>query len=38
VREGLLPAGWFSEQYRLLSKLDADIYGSDGMLVFERVP
>ncbi len=37
VREGLVPAGWFPEQYRLLSKLDTDIYGSDGMLVFERV-
>ncbi len=38
VREGLVPAAWFPEQYRLLSKLDADIYGSDGMLIFERVP
>jgi arabinofuranosyltransferase len=38
VREGLLPAPWFSEQYSLLSKLDTDIYGSNGMLVFERIP
>ena len=38
VRESVQPAAWFSEQYRLLSKLDTDIYGSDGMLIFERMP
>ena len=38
VRNTLLPAGWFAEHYRLLRKLEADVYGSDGMLVFERVP
>jgi len=36
VRNTLLSADWFAEQYRLLSKLEADIYGSDGMLVFSR--
>jgi len=38
VRNGLLPAPWFQEAYALLEKLDSDIYGSDGMLVFRRVP
>jgi hypothetical protein len=38
VREGLLPARWFGEEYALVEKLDTDIYGSDGMLIFERVP
>jgi arabinofuranosyltransferase len=37
VRESLLPARWFEEEYTLVEKLDTDIYGSDGMLVFERV-
>jgi arabinofuranosyltransferase len=38
VRESLLPARWFEEEYILVEKLDTDIYGSDGMLIFERVP
>lgn len=38
VRESLLPAVWFQAQYNLLAKLDTDIYGSDGMLIFERMP
>ena len=38
VRESLLPARWFKEQYALVQKLDTDIYGSDGMLIFKRVP
>jgi hypothetical protein len=37
VRQSVLPEPWFQQQYRLLEKLDTDIYGSDGMLVFERV-
>ena len=36
VRNGLLPAPWFQDQYTLVEKLDTDIYGSDGMLIFER--
>ena len=36
VRESLLPAPWFEAEYILLEKLDADIYGSDGMLIFGR--
>ncbi|MEA3339987.1 MAG: hypothetical protein U9R15_08480 [Chloroflexota bacterium] len=35
-RRGLLPDPRFQAQYRLLEKFEADIYGSDGMLVFER--
>jgi arabinofuranosyltransferase len=38
VRRSLLAAPWFGESYRLVRKLDTDIYGSDGMLVFERLP
>jgi arabinofuranosyltransferase len=38
VRYALLPADWFHEQYDLLEKLDTDIYGSDGMLIFHRRP
>jgi arabinofuranosyltransferase len=37
VRNTLLPAAWFHRQYRLIAKLDTDIYGSDGLLIFERV-
>lgn len=35
-RLGLLPDPDFQARYRLLEKLEADIYGSDGMLVFTR--
>ncbi len=37
-RLGLLPDPRFQSRYRLLEKLEADIYGSDGMLIFERIP
>jgi len=37
VRNTLRPAPWFRKQYALLTKLDTDIYGSDGMLIFERL-
>jgi hypothetical protein len=33
-RRGLLPNPQFQARYRLLEKLDTDIYGSDGMLIF----
>jgi hypothetical protein len=36
-RRGLLPDPRFQERYRLLERLGTDIYGSDGMLIFERV-
>jgi hypothetical protein len=35
-REGLLPDPRFQERYELLEKLETDIYGSQGMLVFTR--
>jgi hypothetical protein len=35
-RRGLLPDPRFQAQYQLLEKIETDIYGSDGMLVFER--
>lgn len=35
-RLGLLPNPKFQARYRLLEKLEADIYGSDGMLIFAR--
>lgn len=35
-RRGLLPAPDFQNRYRLLRKLETDIYGSDGMLIFTR--
>jgi hypothetical protein len=34
VRKTLLPAAWFQEEYEILTKIETDIYGSDGMLVF----
>ncbi|MFQ6101598.1 MAG: hypothetical protein ACE5OS_10255 [Anaerolineae bacterium] len=37
-RKGLLPDSRFQAQYRLLEKIETDIYGSDGMLVFQRTP
>jgi arabinofuranosyltransferase len=37
-RRGLLPDPRFQAHYRLLEKIETDIYGSDGMLVFERRP
>ena len=35
-RRGLLPDAEFQDRYRLLRKLDTDIYGSDGMIVYLR--
>lgn len=35
-RRGLLPDLRFQARYRLLEKIETDIYGSDGMLVFAR--
>jgi len=35
-RLGLLPDPQFQAQYRLLKKIETDIYSSDGMLIFER--
>ena len=35
-RLGLLKEPWFAEQYRLRTKIETDMYGSDGLLVFER--
>jgi arabinofuranosyltransferase len=37
TRKTLLAAPWFSVDYVLLAKLPTDIYGSDGMLIYERV-
>ncbi len=34
-REGLLKDQRFLERYHLLEKIDTDIYGSDGLLIFE---
>jgi hypothetical protein len=35
-RRGLLPDPRFQARYHLLKKLETDIYGSDGMLIFGR--
>jgi hypothetical protein len=35
-REGLLPDPRFQERYQLLTKLETNIYGADGMLIFTR--
>ncbi len=35
-RRGLLPDPRFQAQYQLLEKIETDIYGSDGMLIFTR--
>jgi len=35
-RRGLLPDPRFQARYRLLEKIETDIYGSDGMLIFAR--
>jgi hypothetical protein len=35
-REGLLPDHRFQERYQLLTKLETNIYGADGMLIFTR--
>jgi hypothetical protein len=35
-RKGLLPDPRFQAQYQLLEKLETSIYGSQGMLIFER--
>jgi hypothetical protein len=37
-RKGLLPDPRFQARYRLLEKIETDIYGSDGMLIFTRAP
>lgn len=37
-RAGLFIDPRFDEQYRLLEKLETDIYGSDGMLIFKKAP
>jgi hypothetical protein len=36
VRQSLLPLLWFQQDYELLKKMDTDIYGSDGMLIYRR--
>ncbi len=35
-RLGLLPDARFQARYRLLGRIETDIYGSDGMLIFAR--
>jgi hypothetical protein len=35
-REGLLKDARFEQEYRLREKIPTDIYGSDGMLIFQR--
>ena len=35
-RRGLLPDPRFQARYRLLQRIETDIYGSDGMLIFAR--
>jgi hypothetical protein len=35
-RRGLLREAWFPGSYRLLTALPTDIYGSDGLLLFQR--
>jgi len=37
-RRGLLKDERFQKLYRLLLKIPTDIYGSDGMLIFKRMP
>ena len=37
-RDGLLKERRFENSYSLLHKISTDIYGSDGMLIFERIP
>jgi hypothetical protein len=36
-RKGLVPDPRFQARYRLLRKLETDIYGSDGMLIYSRL-
>ncbi len=36
VRRTLLTAPWFQESYLLVDRMETDIYGSDGMLIFAR--
>jgi hypothetical protein len=38
VRETLLAAPWFQMEYEQVVKIETDVYGSEGMLVFERRP
>ncbi len=37
-RRGLVPDPRFQARYRLLEKIETDVYGSDGMLIFGRRP
>ena len=37
-RETLLKDARFLAQYRLQQKIDTDMYGSDGLLIFQRLP
>jgi hypothetical protein len=37
-RRGLLPDPRFRARYQLLEKVETDIYGANGMLIFERRP
>lgn len=37
-RNSLLPDPRFQQAYKLRQKIPSDIYGSDGMLIFERTP
>ncbi len=37
-RKSLLPDPDFQQAYRLRQKIPTDIYGSDGMLIYERAP
>jgi hypothetical protein len=37
-RAGLFKDDCFWQDYQLINKIDTDIYGSDGMLIFEKKP
>jgi len=37
-RRSLLPLPWFQQEYTLVHRLETDIYGSDGMLIFRSSP
>ncbi len=37
-RKGLLQEAWFHQSYQLLKKIPTDMYGSDGLFIFGRVP
>jgi hypothetical protein len=38
VRESLVPQPWFQREYVQAQRLESDIYGSEGMLIFKRMP